>query len=333
VTDRRAGLKRRRSGSGFTYLNLDGSTIRDAATLKRIRALVIPPAWSDVWISPLANGHLQATGRDAKGRKQYRYHERWRQVRDETKYERMLLFAEALPRIRARVRSDLALEGHPRNKLLAALVRLLETTLIRVGNEEYARDNESFGLTTLKSRHVRVEGDEIHFNFRGKSGKAHSISVSDKRLARIVKRCRDLPGYDLFQYLDDDGEPRFITSGDVNAYLQEIAGDEFSAKDFRTWAGSLLAAEQLADALTEEGKPVSNATLVEAIKSVAHQLGNTPAVCRKAYIHPAVVEAYQDAKLHELWLKACEGEVPAGLRKNESALLRFLTACAERKAA
>ena len=333
VTDRRAGFKRRRSGTGFSYLNLDGITIRDAAILKRIRMLAIPPAWTDVWISPLANGHLQATGRDAKGRKQYRYHERWRQVRDETKYERMLLFAEALPRIRARVRNDLALEGLPRNKLLAALVRLLETTLIRVGNEEYARDNESFGLTTLKNRHVTVQGDEIRFKFRGKSGKEHAVSLRDKRLARIVKRCRDLPGYDLFQYLDENNEPRFITSGDVNAYLQEIAGDEFSAKDFRTWAGSLLAAEELADVLDEEGHHVTKSNVLEAIKAVARQLGNTPAVCRKAYIHPAVIEAYQDEKLRALWLKACDGDAQGGLRKNESALLRFLTACSERKAA
>ena len=333
VTDRRAGFKRRRSGTGFSYLNLDGMVIRDAATLRRIRTMAIPPAWTDVWISPLANGHLQATGRDAKGRKQYRYHERWRQVRDETKYERMLLFAAALPKIRARVRNDLALEGLPRNKLLAALVQLLETTLIRVGNEEYARDNDSFGLTTLKTRHVKVQGDEIRFRFRGKSGKEHSVSLRNKRLARIVKHCQDLPGYDLFQYLDEDGERRYVTSGDVNAYLQEIAGDEFSAKDFRTWAGSLLAAEQLAEALDEEGKPVSKATVVEAIKEVAKQLGNTPAVCRKAYIHPAVIEAYQDEKLRALWLKACDGDAEGGLRKDESALLRFLTSCSERKAA
>lgn len=333
VTDARPGIRRRRSGSGFAYLALDGSTVTDRPTLRRIRSLVIPPAWTDVWISPLANGHLQATGRDARGRKQYRYHERWRQVRDETKYGRMLLFAAALPRIRARVREDLALEGLPRNRLLAALVRLLETTLIRVGNEEYARDNESFGLTTLRNRHVRVEGDEIHFRFKGKSGKEHAVSLSDKRLAKIVKRCRDLPGYDLFQYLDEGGEPRFITSGDVNAYLQETAGEEFSAKDFRTWAGSVLAAEQLEEVSDENGKPVPKTSVVEAVKAVAAALGNTPAVCRKAYIHPAVLEAYQDPKLRELWLECREGDAQSGLRKNESALLRFLTACSERAAA
>ena len=333
VTDARAGLTRRRSGGGFLYFWLDGRRISDRPTLKRIRDLVIPPAWTSVWISPLSDGHLQATGRDARGRKQYRYHERWRQVRDETKYGRMLLFAAALPRIRARVREDLALEGLPRNKLLAALVRLLETTLIRVGNEEYARDNDSFGLTTLKTRHVRVQGDEIHFKFRGKSGKEHSVTLSDKRLARIVKRCQDLPGYDLFQYLDETGERRYCTSGDVNAYLQEIAGEEFTAKDFRTWAGSVLAAEQLDEEERDNGRVTLKVSATEAVKAVARALGNTPAVCRKAYIHPAVLEAYEDPRLRAMWLRAREGDAQAGLRKDESALLRYLTAYASRAAA
>lgn len=286
---------------------------------------MIPPAWTDVWICPNPNGHLQATGRDARGRKQYRYHARWRRVRDETKYERMLLFGGVLPRIRARLRDDLARPGLPREKVLATVVRLLETTFIRVGNEEYARQNNSFGLTTLKSRHVAVQGSRLEFRFPGKSGKNHAIRLSDRRLARLVRRCRELPGQDLFQYLDESGAPQPIDSGDVNDYLRAIAGDEFTTKDFRTWAGTLLAAQALT-APDDPALPTPKARAVRATKSVADRLGNTPAVCRKCYIHPAVFQAFEDPAMRERWEAArAEAKGIDGLEKEEAALLRFLT--------
>ena len=263
--------------------------MRDRAALERIRKLAIPPAWRDVWICPREDGHLQATGRDARGRKQYRYHARWREVRDETKYGRMLAFANALPRIRRRVRQDLARPGLPREKVLASVVRLLETTRMRVGNEEYARENESYGLTTLRTRQVRVNGSKMEFRFRGKSGVWHVFGLSDRTLASIVRRMRDLPGYELFQYVDEEGNTRAVDAADVNAYLKEVAGEEFTSKDFRTWAGTVLAAE----ALHECGKN----GLTKAIERVARQLGNTKAVCRKCYIHPAVIDAYVDGSL------------------------------------
>jgi len=245
VHDDRPGIQRQRRGKGFRYLGPDGKPVRDRDQLRRIRSLVIPPAWTDVWICPNPQGHLQATGHDARGRKQYRYHPRWRAARDETKYDRMIAFGQALPKIRARVAQDLAQSGLPRTKVLATVVRLLETTLIRVGNEEYARENGSFGLTTLRNRHVSVEGQTVRFSFKGKSGVRHSIAVDDRRLARIVQRCQEMPGQELFQYLDEDGTPHDIDSADVNAYLQEIAGQEFTAKDFRTWAGTVLVAVAL----------------------------------------------------------------------------------------
>jgi DNA topoisomerase-1 len=261
--------------------------------LARIRSLAIPPAWTDVWICPLANGHLQATGFDARHRKQYKYHPRWREARDETKYDRMIAFARALPRIRRRARHDLALPGLPRDKVLATIVRLLETTRMRVGNEEYARENDSFGLTTLRTRQVRVQGSTMQFKFRGKSGVWHRFAHSDRTLARIVRRMRDLPGYELFQYVDGDGETRSVDAADVNAYLKEIAGDDFTSKDFRTWAGTVLAAE----AFHRLGDKRTKNDVAQAIEQVARQLGNTKAVCRKCYIHPAVIDAHADGSL------------------------------------
>jgi DNA topoisomerase-1 len=289
VSDTAPGFGRRRTGAAFRYLTPEGKALRDAAALARIKALAIPPAWDAVWICAREDGHLQATGRDARGRKQYRYHARWREVRDETKYGRMAAFAKALPRIRRRVRQDLALPGLPRAKVLATVVRLLETTRMRVGNEEYARQNDSFGLTTLRTRQVRVTGSTLNFRFRGKSGVWHDVAHTDSLLASIVRRMRDLPGYELFQYVDADGETRALDATDVNAYLKEIAGEDFTSKDFRTWAGTVLAAQ----ALHRLGK----GQLTQAIEQVACQLGNTKAVCRKCYIHPAVIDAYLDGSL------------------------------------
>ncbi len=300
VLDQGPGIRRRRAGAAFRYFACDGSPIRDAATLRRIRSLAIPPAWQDVWICPRDDGHLQATGRDARRRKQYRYHRRWREVRDETKYGRMIAFAKALPAIRRQVTRDLGRTGLPREKVLAALVRLLETTYIRVGNEEYARDNESFGLTTLRERQVRVRGSTIKFRFRGKSGVEHDIGLTDARLARIVRRMQDLPGEELFQYLDADGAVRAVESADVNAYLKAIAGEEFTSKDFRTWAGTVLCACALAALDAASSATASRRTLTQAVEGVARKLGNTKAVCRKCYIHPAIVESYERGELARL---------------------------------
>jgi DNA topoisomerase-1 len=294
VTEHGAGIRRRRVGKSFTYRDAHGQAVRDPDTVRRISALAIPPAWTDVWICPSPNGHIQAVGRDVRGRKQYRYHARWRQVRDETKYNRMLAFATALPRIRRRVGEDLQRPGLPREKVLATVVRLLETTLIRVGNEEYARENGSFGLTTMRSRHVDVSGATLRFQFRGKGGKQHTVDVKDPRLARVVKRCQDLPGHELFQYIDDDGGRQTIDSADVNDYLREIAGEEFTAKDFRTWAGTVLAALALREVAGFESAAHAKRNITHAIESVARQLGNTPTICRKCYVHPAVIDAYLD---------------------------------------
>jgi DNA topoisomerase I len=293
VSDAEPGITRQRAGSRFRYLNADGKVVRDTETLERIRKLAIPPAWEEVWICKRDDGHLQATGRDARKRKQYRYHNRWREVRDETKYGRMAAFAKALPGIRRRVGQDLARTGLPREKVLATVVRLLETTRIRVGNEEYARQNDSFGLTTLRTRQVQIRGSTMNFRFRGKSGIHHSVAHSDRKLAAIVRRMRDLPGYELFQYVDENGETRAVDSADVNAYLKEIAGEEFTSKDFRTWAGTVLAAQ----ALHALEAPASKQKLAEAVETVARHLGNTKAVCRKCYIHPAVMDAYLDGSL------------------------------------
>jgi DNA topoisomerase-1 len=293
------GILRRRAGTAFRYVTPGGSVVRDRATLRRIRALAIPPAWETVWICPREDGHLQATGRDARGRKQYRYHARWREVRDETKYGRVIAFARALPRIRRRVDQDLALPGLPREKVLATVVRLLETTFIRVGNEEYARQNASFGLTTLRDRQVRVRGSKLKFRFRGKSGVEHAIELSDRRLAAVVRRMQDLPGEELFQYQDEKGELRIVESHDVNEYLREIAGDEFTSKDFRTWAGTVLTTRLLQSAGGAGSATEAKRNIARAIEEAARQLGNTSAVCRKCYVHPAVLEYYFDGTLAE----------------------------------
>ena len=281
------GISRVRRGSGFSYEDADGKRVTDKDTLARIRSLVIPPAWKDVWISPSPRGHIQATGRDARGRMQYRYHQLWSQTRDETKYERTLGFARALPRLRRRVERDLRRRGLPREKVLAAVVRLLERTLVRVGNEEYARENSSFGLTTLRNRHVEVRGQQLKLTFRGKSGVLHTVGLRDRRLAKVVRDAQELPGQQLFQYIDEDGETRRIESDDVNEYLRDSMGDAFSAKDFRTWAGTVLAVRALRDA----------PSLTDAVKEVAQALGNTPAVCRRCYIHPRIVDTYLEGGL------------------------------------
>jgi DNA topoisomerase I len=321
VSDVVPGIMRRRAGRGYIYSTPDGSR-PDPATLERIRGLAIPPAWSDVWISSSANGHIQATGRDARGRKQYIYHPRWREVRDTAKFDRLAAFGEALPRIRAQTGRHIELAGMPREKVLALAVRLLETTLIRVGNEHYARANGSVGLTTMRRRHVRIDGDELRFRFRGKSGVEHRVSVRDRRLARLVKRCQDLPGEELFQYVDEEGEQSAIDSGAINDYLRAIAGDDFTAKDFRTWAGTLLAAEALCAPIDGDEHGPNEAAVTAAVKGVAARLGNTPAVCRSCYIHPAVIGAYLDGSLPRLMARAGRG---SGRRHPlERGLLRVL---------
>ncbi|CAN5597923.1 DNA topoisomerase IB [soil metagenome] len=302
--DIKPGIRRIRSGRGFRYLDPSDKHVRDEAVLARIRAIVIPPAWIDVWICPSPDGHLQATGRDARGRKQYRYHACWSETRDENKFARLPAFANALPAIRAQVSSDLRKHGIPREKVLATVVRLLETTYMRVGNETYARENASFGLTTLRDRHVKVEGSTMRFRFTGKSGKEHAFAISDPALAKIVKRSQDLPGQTLFQYEDDDGSISEITSADVNAYLKEITGEDFTAKDFRTWAGTVLAAQALLTLPTPESETEIVRQIVSAIDEAAECLGNTRAVCRSAYIHPAILEAYRTGELHDLAKKA-----------------------------
>ncbi len=292
VHDRLPGIRREKRGETFRFVGPDGKPVRDAETLGRIKSLVIPPAWTDVWITAHPKGHLQCTGRDARGRKQSRYHPHWREVRDETKYERMAHFADALPKIRERVAHDLAMPGLPRQKVLATIIRLMEETHIRVGNEEYARENKSYGLTTMRHKHVEVNGAKITFDFQGKSRVHHTVNLQDRRLAKILKQISDLPGQELFQFVDHEGNRHHIDSNDVNEYLREITGEHFTAKDFRTWAGSVLCCDLLnafepADTLTQAKKNV-----VQAIARVAAQLGNTPSVCRKCYVHPAVLETY-----------------------------------------
>ncbi len=294
LPDDRPGITRKGAGTGFSYRRPDGERITDKKTLARIKSLAIPPAWTDVWISPSPNGHVQATGRDAKGRKQYRYHPKWREARDENKYEHVLAFGKALPRIRERVEQDLRRPGLPPEKVLAAIVRLLETTLIRVGNDEYARQNKSYGLTTMRDRHAEINGASVTFSFNGKSGIEHKVDLHDRRLARIVKQCREIPGQELFQYIDEDGNRRDVGSADVNAYLKEICGEDFTAKDFRTWAGTKLAAEALAEFEAFDSDVAAKKNVVAAIERVASRLGNTTAVCRKCYVHPAVIDAYMD---------------------------------------
>ena len=327
VYDSKPGLTRVRKGEGFRYVDVDGRPVRDPEVLGRIKSLVIPPAWKEVWICPNAKGHLQATGRDARGRKQSRYHPHWREARDEAKYEHMILFGEALPTIRERVDHDLGLPGMPREKVLATIVRLMETTFIRVGNPEYARDNKSYGLTTMRRRHVQIEGATVRFTFQGKSGVKHAIDVNDRRLAKIVKASRDLPGYELFQYVDDDGTARTVDSADVNGYLQEITGQHFTAKDFRTWAGTVLACVMLREFEAFESDTQAKKNVVEAIKQVAQRLGNTPSVCRKCYVHPKVLESYLSGAMVANIQQLGEGKVAkvqGGLREEESAMLELL---------
>ena len=327
VDDRRPGISRIRQGKGLRYRGPDGRRIRDGETLTRIRSLAVPPAWRDVWICPDPSGHLQATGRDVKGRKQYRYHPRWREVRDGNKYERMIAFGRALPHIRQRVEKDLSRPGLPQEKILATVVRLLELTLIRVGHEEYAKQNESFGLATMRDRHVRVNGSALRFQFRGKSGILHAVDLEDRRLARIVRQSRDLPGYELFQYVDDAGERRAIDATDVNAYLKSIAGDEFTAKDFRTWAGTVLAARALREVMAFDSQAQAKRNVLRAVEAVAKRLGNTTAVCRKCYVHPEVVHAYLDGTLAAILNKKAGRELRSNLRylsPEEAAVLALL---------
>lgn len=297
VSDALPGITRRRSGRGFSYSDSDGGLVRDAATLDRIRAIAIPPAWHDVWICELENGHLQATGRDARRRKQYRYHEAWKQARSEHKFDRVADFGRALPRVRRRIDRDLQLPGVPRDKVLAAVVRLLDTCLMRIGNTQYARLNKSFGLTTIRDRHAAVRGETISFHYVGKSGKVHDVRVVDRRIARVVRRCQELDGQELFAYRDEAGEVCDVGSSDVNEYLRESAGEGFSAKDFRTFGGSVLAAEALALSDQATSKADAKRIVNEAIEQVAAELGNTPAVARASYTHPAILEGYMDGTL------------------------------------
>ncbi len=325
TTGAEPGLRRVKSGKQFRYVNAKGKTVRDAATLKRIRSLVLPPAWTDVWICAQANGHLQATGYDARGRKQYRYHPQWRAARDRTKYHKMISFGAALPRIRERVTADLSRAKLPKEKVVAAVVRLLDETHIRIGNEEYAKENHSYGLTTLKGSQVQVRGANLRFRFRGKSGKDHDIAVSDKRVARVVQRCQELPGHELFEYIDDRGAAQDVASDDVNAYLQDIAGDQFTAKDFRTWAGTVQAALTLEKFPACKNQTEAKRNVSQAIKCVSSVLGNTPAVCRKCYVHPFILDAYLDQSLPGLWKKhAKRVRTPHQLTVGEAIVLCLL---------
>jgi DNA topoisomerase-1 len=324
VSDTMPGIRRKKAGKGFTYVAQDGKTIRDAKELARIRSLAIPPAYTDVWICPSPNGHIQATGRDARGRKQYRYHAKWRAVRDETKFSRMLAFSEVLPRIRERVERDLSRSGLPRQKVLATVVRLLECTRIRVGNDEYTRANRSFGLTTLQDRHVEISGSNLRFEFRGKSGKMHEVSLNDRRLARIVQRCQALPGEDLFQYVDDEGVRQTVDSGDVNDHIKEISGQEFTAKDFRTWAGTILAVGALTAMEKWSSPRQAKSNVLRAIDQVAEQLNNTRAVCRKYYVHPAVFETYLAGTLPKILQNGTKDAAKADLNAEEVAVVRLL---------
>jgi DNA topoisomerase-1 len=326
-TDASPGIRRKHAGKGFTYVDVEGRRLRDPQELQRIKSLGIPPAWTKVWICPMPQGHLQATGYDARGRKQYRYHPRWRSVRDETKYGRMLAFGEALPLIRKQVGHDLALHGLPRAKVLATVLRLLDTTRIRVGNEEYARANRSFGLTTLRDRHVDIAGATLRFHFRGKSGKEHTVEINDRRVALIVKRCQEIPGQELFQYRDDEGQRRAIDSADVNEYLRQVTRQDFTSKDFRTWNGTVLAVQALQTCGAGESAAQAKKAVVEAIKTVAAQLGNTPAICRKCYVHPAVIESYLAGSLLEMLQRLGEADPASpvqGLSAEEGRVLAFL---------
>jgi DNA topoisomerase-1 len=324
VNDNRHGYRRRANGNGFEYLDTEGKRIRGKQRLLRIKRIAIPPAWTDVWICPSPSGHIQATGRDIRGRKQYRYHDRWREVRDENKFGRLAEFAKTLPKVRRRVARDISLADLPREKVLATVVRLLERTFIRIGNEEYARKNKSFGLTTIKNRHVTVKGSHLRFRFRGKSGRRHEVDMTDRRIAKIVSKCQDLRGQDLFEYVSIEGEVRSITSQDVNDYLREITNENFTAKDFRTWAGTVLAAIALNAQPELETKKEAKANVKTAICAVAELLGNTPAICRKCYVHPTIIEAYFKRVEIPGLAKAVQPPERVDLRAVEAVVLKFL---------
>lgn len=324
VTDDVPGLTRRRHGKGFAYLDADGKHIKDTGIRERIEGLVIPPAWTEVWICPSADGHIQATGRDDRGRKQYIYHPDWERVRNETKYNRMIPFAEVLPEIRRRCDEDLRRKKMSREKVLATVVSLLDRTLIRIGNVEYARTNSSFGLTTLRDRHVDFNGTTLTFSFQGKSGKTHTIELNDPRLARVVRKCRDIPGYELFQYYEEDGARSAVDSASVNQYIREVSGSDFTAKDFRTWGGSVHAALVLYDLGPASSQRNALRKLSQMAKSVGERLGNTPAVCRAYYIHPALIAAFEDGSFHNKWKLLLARARGNGLEKEEEALLKFL---------
>ncbi len=331
-TDNRPGYTRKASKAdgGFDFFDPKGERVTDEEDIQRIRSLAIPPAYTDVWICPSKTGHLQATGRDAKGRKQYRYHPKWRETADANKYGRVMAFAAALPGIRKRIEADMGKPGLPREKVLATVVKLLETTLIRVGNEEYAKTNKHYGLTTMRNRHVKVKGGHLEFTFQGKSGVDHSIELQNPRLAKVVQRCQELPGHDLFQYLDEDGNRHGIDSGDVNAYLQEITGEPFTAKDFRTWAGTVLAALALKEFESFDSEAAAKKNIVAAIEHVAERLGNTPTVCRKCYVHPVILEAYIDGSMLDALRVKAEKELSGGhlaaLKPEEAAVVGLLRA-------
>ncbi|PHK93625.1 DNA topoisomerase I [Pseudoroseomonas rhizosphaerae] len=327
VSDETPGLTRRRSGKGWSYRDAKGAPVRDKAVLARLRALAIPPAWTEVWICPHANGHIQATGRDAKGRKQYRYHAGWRAARDETKYRHILQFARLLPALRARVDQDMAARGLGREKVLATVVHLLDTTLIRVGNEDYAQANGSYGLTTLRDQHVDVRGESLRFAFRGKSGKEWRLSLRDRRVARVVRACQDLPGQDLFQYRDEEGALQSIDSADVNAYLREVTGEDITAKDFRTWAGTVLAAMALSEFEAFDSQAAAKRNIRAAVERAAARLGNTPAICRQCYIHPEVLDSYLQGSLLVQVKQEVDAELRgdlSSLKPEEAAVLAFL---------
>ncbi|WP_051380566.1 DNA topoisomerase IB [Bradyrhizobium sp. WSM1743] len=329
VSDERPGIRRKKVGTGFSYIRLDGSRLNEPDALKRIRALAIPPAWTDVWICPFPSGHIQATGRDAKGRKQYRYHSRFREVRESTKYEHVVAFADELPSIRKAVREHMALRGLPREKVLATVVHLLETTLIRVGNDDYARQNNSYGLTTLRNRHVAVEKNEVRFRFTGKSGKQWSLRVRDRRVAKIIRACQELPGQELLQYIDEQGNCRDVTSTDVNKYLNKITTKDITAKDFRTWAGTVLAAMALSELESFDSAAQAKRNLRSAIEKVSARLGNTPTICRKCYIHPEVLNCYLDGNLVLQVKSQAETELRNAmedLKPEEAAVLALLRA-------
>ena len=329
VNDQKPGFQRRRRGKKFQFIDLNGKTIKDPKEIQRINSLAIPPAYEEVWICSKKNGHLQATGRDAKGRKQYRYHNLWREVSDQTKYHKMLAFAQTLPRIREQIDIDLALKGMPKEKILAALVQLLQLTLIRVGNEVYVKENKSFGLTTLRNRHVAVQGTKITFKFRGKSKQDHNISISHRRLAKIIQTCKELPGQDLFEYLDDSGQTTPITSTDVNNYLRSITNDNFTAKDFRTWAGTVAAVFALHEFPSYTTETEARKNIVQAVQKVSKILGNTPAVCRKSYIHPEVLHTYLDGSLRDTIENCIKKKPPKSieaLTQEEQAVFSFLKA-------